>query len=282
MTRFPCFGEGKQVAKATLATSVLFGLALNSGAAFAFTAYLDSTSVQRYNGATIQANNGVDVIGSGVFDSADPTITFDPNSTVATVTIKTNWDFSLGTQVNGRVITADVFFDNTSVGNANTFEYALETSGYKALPGGGYASNGLTAGNVYDLGTFQTSYDVFSGTGLGYGGEWGTGFGAGNFVSNGKAPTNLLTGVFNQSATGFTTTAGALLQFKVDFSKFGAAGETINILWGTATCANDTVMSSVVIPASVPIPAAVWLFGSALAGMGTIGGWRRRAESGAA
>ncbi len=61
-----------------------------------------------------------------------------------------------------------------------------------------------------------------------------------------------------------------------------ASGGTYQIIIGVENIGDNFFTSAVgvddVAINAVPVPAAIWLFGSALAGMGTIGGWRRRAS----
>lgn len=60
-----------------------------------------------------------------------------------------------------------------------------------------------------------------------------------------------------------------------DVSAITKAGQAFS---GTVTNA-DFENTPTIGGSNVPVPAAIWLFGSAVAGMGTIGGWRRRASA---
>jgi hypothetical protein len=55
----------------------------------------------------------------------------------------------------------------------------------------------------------------------------------------------------------------------------GGAWDSFRVFWGTGQCANDTIEGSV---SNVPIPAAAWLFGSAIFGLGAVG-WKRRSPA---
>jgi hypothetical protein len=52
----------------------------------------------------------------------------------------------------------------------------------------------------------------------------------------------------------------------------GGAWDNVQVFWGTGWCGNDTVGTM------VPIPAAAWLFGSAILGLGAVG-WKRRSPA---
>ena len=60
---------------------------------------------------------------------------------------------------------------------------------------------------------------------------------------------------------------------KLTFVLSGLDPSTFNILWGTGTCANDVITGDLT---TVPLPAALPMFLSALAGLGVVG--RRRAS----
>jgi hypothetical protein len=55
----------------------------------------------------------------------------------------------------------------------------------------------------------------------------------------------------------------------------GGAWDSFGVFWGTGQCANDTIQGKV---SNVPIPAAAWLFGSAIFGLGAVG-WKRRSPA---
>jgi hypothetical protein len=55
----------------------------------------------------------------------------------------------------------------------------------------------------------------------------------------------------------------------------GGLWNNIGVFWGTGQCANDTIQGRV---SNVPIPAAAWLFGSAIFGLGAVG-WKRRSPA---
>jgi hypothetical protein len=55
----------------------------------------------------------------------------------------------------------------------------------------------------------------------------------------------------------------------------GGDWDSFRVFWGTGQCANDTIEGSV---SNVPIPAAAWLFGSAIFGLGAVG-WKRRSPA---
>jgi hypothetical protein len=55
----------------------------------------------------------------------------------------------------------------------------------------------------------------------------------------------------------------------------GGEWDSFRVFWGTGWCANDTIEGGV---SNVPIPAAAWLFGSAILGLGAVG-WKRRSPA---
>jgi hypothetical protein len=65
-------------------------------------------------------------------------------------------------------------------------------------------------------------------------------------------------------------------QYAAELTHFGTAGVPGVLNFVRAYCSLDVCSDA---PAATPLPGAVWLFGTALAGAGGLGAWRRRREN---
>jgi hypothetical protein len=192
----------------------------------------DLTLVQRWQGGA--ASGGwVDRIGDvNLFE------TYGANLSGNTLSIFTNWnpgkDGYLGVQ------TADLFIDNNSDGS---FDYAvrLDTIGI---------------GTTFSGSSFQTSDDLFKGSGYTYGGRY-------NELSPAPAPVWATGNTLGTTAVTWTIGAGGLNnQVAVDLSGLNL-GNAWSFVWGTGTCSNDALRGDV----QVPEPGVMFLLGAGLIGL---------------
>ena len=252
--------------RSALSAAVLGAGLLVSSLASANT-YNDTTLVSpNKTGSGYTLGNWYDLIGANVFDTSKLDVT---NSVVgtdlhATFTYTSNYD---GTAAGSRP--ADVFFDLDG-----DLVYDLAFVGHKSTTWGNNAVGFYTVTSTY------TSADIW-----GTGGPYGKFYDQPNQVSPNLVDTKLNTGTLLAGALVSSNWTTGNWTFTLNQTLLAGLGIDISagaILWGTGNCGNDTMYTEYTTPQIVPVPAALWLFGSALAGMGTIGGWRRRAERSAA
>ena len=106
----------------------------------------------------------------------------------------------------------------------------------------------------------NTSKDIFSPTGLIYGGQY-------DQANPQSAPTQVTSAFTGTTDVDWTLSGGGLNnQVDIDLSGLGLTGPW-NFFWGTATCSNDGF--SGVVPA--PIPGTLLLLGSALMSLVGVG-----------
>jgi hypothetical protein len=60
------------------------------------------------------------------------------------------------------------------------------------------------------------------------------------------------------------------IEFTLQSSTLAAVGTTGDVIWGISTYANPVTIGSYTVVSAVPVPAAAWLFGSALIGLAGI------------
>lgn len=179
---------------------------------------------------------------------------------------------------NAAVVTFNVSQSWTQGGSS------ADTSGYIGITGTGetITVDPGSSGQYFDFilggGSFGTTgdktsigvYDVMRSYGE------GSIIGAGNFTAqsyswasilSGNQPTSPKWNASHSGALAFLTAGGLYGYLLYDFERDGALS-TMNILSG----GYETVQGASIAVPGVPIPAAVWLFGSALAGLG----WMKR------
>jgi hypothetical protein len=219
--------------KRTLSIVCLLVLTLGvwAGGAAAYT-FNDTTLVREYWGAT-STNNWMDVIGdSSVYD------TFGANWSGGTLTIYTNWNPGKDGDLNEpKIKTADLFIYGTILGDV---AIRLDSNGQ---------------GTVFINPTSDTSYDIFSTTGYGYGAYYDK--------SNPKLVP--VTATSAASAKTATVTWSSVDKNVTDNNVvIDLAGVGIksfdSFVWGTATCSNDGFSAA-------PIPGTLVLLGSSLLGL---------------
>jgi hypothetical protein len=273
--------------KLTVIVSVLV-LLLGAGAAWA------DTIVPIPNNTYIQpwaVVGGVNVVSTYVGHNEDPAhpgwydvigdlLNFDTfggsfNATTGVLTINTNWGSNVTDGNNfttKNAVCADLFVDL----NGGGWDYAV------ALGSLDYATLAANArkDTVYSANTFLTSQDIF-----GVGGVHQS-----NEIYGGKYdPLNpTLVPVW---ATGSDTGMDATVTWStgqndpqsvtIDLSQILATlaqGDyTIQLLWATGTCANDTMEATISYHA-VPLPPSALLLGTGLLGLVGLG-WRRKARA---
>ena len=210
------------------------------GGALAYT-FADTTDVQewRYSGPF---GSGVwqDVIGD-----ANTFNTFGADLNSGTFTIYTNWNPNKNGSVNAAVKTADFFIYKGS-NTSPDFAIQLDT-----LSG---------TGNVYANPSYKTSKDIFSPTGLVYGGQY-------DQASPQLTPTQVTSAATGSTSVVWTLGSGGLNnKVDIDLTGFGLGGPW-KFVWGTATCSNDGFSN--VVP--TPIPGTLVLLGSALMSLVGVG-----------
>jgi hypothetical protein len=228
--------------------------------------------------------NWVDFFGSEFDTSA---ISIETSGSNVTFTTYTNYAWN---QYAGKVPLADWFFDTNQDG---TFDFAFTPTGTPdgmggyGLTGTLYGINGNTevwdseramsnqSGGLNLGGTFSHSTAVCDGGNL-------------TCAANARAPeVHVASGGVATSYNNITISdgnGGTLPSFPLgtgeydhsySFTLLGINGDgawdSLRVFWGTGWCANDTIET-------VPIPAAAWLFGSAILGLGAVG-WKRRSPA---
>lgn len=218
-----------------LAPAVAWGFQIN-----------DTTLVQPFQGAVATGGAFTDVLGdSNIYNTFGANF----NSATHTLSIFTNYHPSKDGNFTPANKTADLFLHDNPTGL--NFAVRLDT-----LTG---------TGEVFELGTFNTSVDIFktltnsTGTLLTYGGMY-------DQASPKLVPVFALTAPITTTPVVWHLGAGGLNN-EVDINVDGLTN--FSFVWGTATCAND------VIAGNVPIPPSALLLGSGL--LGLVGfGWRRK------
>jgi hypothetical protein len=230
------------------------------------------------------SNTWYDTIGWELFETSAIRIDTDSTSGDVTVTTYTNYYWN-GYQ--NRVPLADWFFDLDRDG---TFDYAFTPDGTPDGMGG-YDVTGALQGIV---GTTEVwdSVTAMGPTGLNLPGAF-THYTAvcsnnGSDCQANARPAEVhvnsggVATIYTDDITdgGGGTLGGPLGPGEYDYSwSFTLAGingvlgdwSNVHVFWGTGWCANDTIEN-------VPIPAAAWLFGSAIFGLGAVG-WKRRSPA---
>jgi hypothetical protein len=218
-------------------------LGLSVGGALAYT-YNDTTDVQEWR------NGGVYGVWKDVIGDANLFNTFGANLSGSTFTIFTNWNPNKDGSVNAAVKTADLFIYK---GSNVSPDFAIQLD---MLTG---------TGNVYANPSYNTSDDIFKGTGLIYGGKY-------DQTNPQLAPTQVTSANTGSTSVVWTIGSGGLNnQVDIDLTGLGLSGPW-SFVWGTATCSNDA-FSNV-----VPVPASVLLMGSGLLGLLGLG-WKRKRAS---
>ncbi|MGB5395676.1 MAG: hypothetical protein WBN96_00865 [Gammaproteobacteria bacterium] len=146
--------------------------------------------------------------------------------------------------------TAPYVGDNASNGTVWTYGFALDNR---------WMNEGSTGtGTLYSLNSGDNTLDARMSDSFMSGGIFRNGQEvAVNTRSNGVSP------VANNLSSWYINAADKTVNFNIDLSNTGLIGSDIAVHWGM-TCANDVIEG--VVPA-VPVPAAVWLFGSGLMGL---------------
>lgn len=175
-------------------------------------------------------------------------------------------------------------------GVANSQTASSAGAGFAIGMGGRAYKDGTTNwGHTADYGLIElahdatvtitvTSQDAGLRPAFGLWSGWDTGGGSrhGDFLNNGAInpmaanPLGATLGLVDSSAWAVAASTGNGVT--ATLTRFLSAGNYTMILGGYDSTANPSLAYSATISAAaVPIPAAVWLFGSALAGMGLVG-----------
>ncbi len=211
--------------------------------------------------ANIAGYNGwYDVIGSPIIDANGSGYQpsgyemFGANLRGNILSLFTNWKGGHGDRIDAIVETAAIFFDegcNGTWDKAINLNFDMTNNYNKALTATTYLS-GLS---------YRTSNGVFGGATSNY--VYGGKFDPANpqdiptqIISATSTGTTTVTWYFHSSATGASGDPGSpFYEIDIDLTPLNLTGP-YSFIWGSGTCANDTIQGC------VPVPGAVLLFGS--------------------
>lgn len=220
--------------------ALLLGLSLAATGAWADYTFPNGTQVQRWAGHS-PSGGWVDVIGDPANFETYGAVFSDAASTL---TIFTNWGGENFTTLGAH--TADLFIDTDLNG---TWDAAIHLEG-------------ADKGKIYYNPTYNTSEDLFAGSGYTYGGRYDP-------SAPKPIPTQVTGGDLDADLASVVWTAlGSNPDYSIAINLMNV--DNFNplafaFIWGTGTCANDTAEGK------VPLPGTLLLLGSGLLGIGLLG-----------
>lgn len=238
---------------------------------------VDFTGGDTYNNTTLTVDTGLNFSDLLVYNSSDAgTLTVDIDALVAAGSVYSTAADVFDTILSGNTYMQITAFDGQMTGGAVPNDYALFTS-YSGSPTGTNVqlTSAVTNADTYygfissdgvDV-TTEESAEQPNAESTGWGNNFG---GAWSQINNAVA--------FDAPASG----EASELTLNMAFVSTGGSGSNgaaldVNTFGGNMTAAFDFATGDLVITtAAVPVPAAVWLFGSAIAGL--IGFSRRSSQ----